>query len=97
MQIVWIFRDETFEQGGDDVERRDAVDDVRIEILHFRAVAFVQNLEARSFFDVRLSAMTRCGAKKEKNEPQMACHPERRRGISRLPSIFCEVPHIRSG
>ena len=65
MQIMGILGNEAFQQRGNDVERTDAVYDLRVEILNFLAVAFVQNLEPVAFFDVGLSTMTG-GATKEK-------------------------------
>src|SRR5713101_7230028 len=71
MKIVWIFGDEAFEQRGNDVERANAVYDVRIEVLHFLAIAFVQNLQAIAVFDVRFRLVAG-GLAEEKNEkPQM--------------------------
>ena len=59
MQVVRIFRNETLQQRGNDVERADAVYDLRIEILDFLAVALVQNLEPVAPFDVGFGTMTR--------------------------------------
>src|SRR5438132_8004396 len=57
MKIVRIFCNKSLEQGGDDVERTDTVNEMRIEILHFLTVALVQNLQARAFSDIGFRAM----------------------------------------
>ena len=57
MKIVRVFRDETFEEGGDNVVLTDAIDDLRVEILHFLAVAFMKNLLAIALLDVGCSRM----------------------------------------
>ena len=59
MQIVRIFGNETLQERGNDVERTNAVHDLRIEVLNFLAVALVQNLEPVPSFDVGFDAMTR--------------------------------------
>ena len=58
MQIVRILAHQTFEERGNDVERADTVDELRIEVLHFLAVALVQNLKAIAFLDVGFDAVT---------------------------------------
>ena len=65
MQIVRVLGNETLQEGRDDVERTDAIYDLWIQVLHFLAVALVQNLETVAFLDVGFSALTR-GATKEK-------------------------------
>src|SRR5713101_5876393 len=70
-KIVRIFRDKTFEQGGYYVEGTDAVDQMRMEVLHFRAIAFVQNLQVRAFFNFGFSAVACCDTKKKNNCPQI--------------------------
>ena len=67
MKIVRIFRDKTFEQGGDNIEGTNAVDKLRVEVLHFLAVAFMQNLQARASFCVGFSAVTGSAEKKKKS------------------------------
>ena len=65
MQIMGILGNEALQQCGNDIERTDAVYDLRIEILHFLTVSLVQNLQPVAFFDVGLSTMAG-GATKEK-------------------------------
>src|SRR5918996_3930173 len=69
MKIVWILGNEAFQKRRDDVEGTDAIYDLWIEILHFLAVAFMQNPEPISSFDIRLGAPTRDAEKQEKNQP----------------------------
>ena len=57
MQIMGILGNEALQQRGNDIERTDAVYDLWIEVLHFLAVALVQNLEPVAYFDIGLSAM----------------------------------------
>ena len=59
MQIVGILADQSFEQRGDDVKRADAIDEMRIEILNFFAVSFVENLKPVPFFDGGLNSPAR--------------------------------------
>src|SRR5688572_425885 len=72
MKIVRIFSDQSFEQGGNDVERADAVDEMRIEILDLFAVSFVKYLEPISFFDRGLNSLARDQTKeRSKQKPRM--------------------------
>ena len=58
MQVMWVLRDESFKQSGDDIVFADAVDDLRVEVLHFLPVSFMQDLLAIALFDVAFGAMT---------------------------------------
>src|SRR5437870_12931536 len=51
MQIVRVFRNQSFEQGGDDVVLRHAGHNLRVHVLRFGAVAVKQNLLAVAITD----------------------------------------------
>ena len=53
MQIVRVFRDQSFEQGGNDVVLRHTGHNVRVHVLGFGAVAAKQNLLAVAKTDAR--------------------------------------------
>jgi hypothetical protein len=68
MEIVRILTDESFEQGGNDVERADAVDQMRIEILDLLAVSLVKDLEPISFLNGGLNPPAGGRTQKENEE-----------------------------
>jgi hypothetical protein len=72
VEIVRVFAHESLEQRGDYVERADAVDEMRIEVLDLFAVSFVEDLEAIPFLDGGLNFAARGRTKKEdKKEPRI--------------------------
>ncbi len=71
MKIVRILADESLQQRGEDIERADAIDDVRIKVLHFLAVPLVKDLKAVPFFDGRLRALAGSRERKKNKEPRI--------------------------
>ena len=59
MEVVRVFGDEAFEERADNGEGAHAVDEVRIKVLHFRPVPFVQDLKAVALINVRFGLVTR--------------------------------------
>jgi hypothetical protein len=74
VEIVRIFGDEAFEERGDNVVFADAVNELRVEILHLLAVAFVQDLFAIAFLDVALGTMA--GGQAEQRDCTKSVAPE---------------------
>jgi hypothetical protein len=68
MKIMRVLADEPLEQRGDDVERADAVYEMRIEILDLFAVSLVKNLEPVPFLDCGLNRSAGRQRKKENEE-----------------------------
>jgi hypothetical protein len=56
MKIVRILADKSLEQRGDDVERADAIHEVRIKVLHLFPISFVKNLKPIPFLDRGLNS-----------------------------------------
>jgi hypothetical protein len=89
MKIVRIFGDETFEERRDDVVFADAVNELRVEILHLLAVAFVQDMFTIAFLDVRFRAVA--GGKSEQRDCTKSVAPEFRgaRGVTPWAGAVC--------
>ena len=89
MKIVRIFGDETFQECRDDVVFADTVNELRVEILHLLAVAFVQDLFAIAFLDVALGTMA--GGQAEQRDCTKSVAPELRgaRGVTTWAGAVC--------
>ena len=70
-----ILGDEALEERADNGEGAHAINEVRIKVLHFGPIPFVQDLKAVAFINVRFGLVTRAVERKQGQNQDQAKAP----------------------